>query len=125
MIEFKQRGDFKKIEKFLSGASKIDLKRILDSYGEQGVRALASATPVDSGLTAGSWGYGISVTKNSSSLFWTNSITKNGVPLAILLQYGHGTRNGGYVQGRDFINPALQNIFDKLAEEAWKEITSL
>lgn len=125
MIEFKHSGDFKHIEKFLSGASKIDLKRILNSCGQEGVRALASATPVDSGLTASSWGYGTSIIKGSSTIYWTNSNIKDGVPLAILLQYGHGTRNGGYVQGRDFINPALQNIFTKLANDAWKEITNL
>lgn len=125
MIEFKHRGDFKSIEKFLSGASKIDYRKILDSYGREGVRALALATPVDSGLTASSWGYQIYTSKGFAKISWTNSNVVDGVPVAILLQYGHATKSGSYIEGRDYINPALQGIFDKLAVEAWKETTKL
>ena len=123
MVTFKQKGNFNNLEKFLKGAQKVDIRAILESYGQQGVRALADATPIDSGETASSWGYEIKINKGSISLIWTNSNIVNGIPIAILLQYGHGTRNGGYVQGRDYINPALQPIFDKLAEEVWREVS--
>lgn len=124
MVTFKHRGNFKNTENFFQKAITADYRRILSSYGEQGVRALASATPRDSGLTASSWGYEIKFNRNSVSLIWTNSNMTNGIPIAILLQYGHGTRGGGFVQGRDYINPALQPIFDRLSEEAWQEVTN-
>lgn len=123
MVVFKHRGDFNNLEKFLKSAKETDIRRVLDTYGQQGVRALAEHTPVDSGLTASSWGYEIITNKGSVSLVWTNSNVVNGVPIAILLQYGHGTRNGGFVQGRDYINPALQPVFDKISEEAWREVS--
>jgi len=125
MVVITHRGNFKNTEKLLNGAKKLDYKKILDLYGQEGVRALASATPVDTGLTANSWSYTISATKSSYVISWTNSNVNNGVPIAILLQYGYGTRNGGYVQGRDYINPALQPIFDKIADAAWREVTKL
>jgi len=125
MITLNQRGSFKNVEKFLSKATKSEYLRLLDQYGKAGVSALASATPVDSGLTASSWGYTVSVKKNSYSVTWTNSNIQNGVPIAIILQYGHGTKNGGYVVGRDYINPAIQPIFDKLANQAWREVTNV
>lgn len=124
MISFKQRGNFNKTEKLLKksfGRSYID---ILEKYGQQGVSALSAATPVDSGLTASSWSYEIIQNGETISIVWKNSNINKGVNIAIILQYGHGTRNGGYVSGRDYINPALKPIFDKMAEAAWKEVTS-
>jgi hypothetical protein len=123
MVVIKHRGNFNNTEKFLERAKAADIRRILSSYGDQGVRALASATPVDSGLTAGSWGYEVQVGRNSFSLVWTNSNVQKGVPIAVVLQYGHATRNGGFVQGRDYINPAIRPVFDKISEEAWREVT--
>ena len=124
MVIVKQKGDFSKTEKFLNNISKKLYYRNLQKYAEQGVAALASATPKDSGETANSWGYEIRQTKNSVSIYWTNSNVNKGVPIAVIIQYGHGTRNGGYVQGRDYINPAMRPIFDKIAENVWKEVTS-
>lgn len=124
MVIVKQKGDFSKTEKFLNTISKKLYYRNLQKYAEQGVAALASATPIDSGTTANSWDYEIRQTKNSVSIYWTNSNVNKGVPIAVLIQYGHGTRNGGYVQGRDYINPAMRPIFDKIAENVWKEVTS-
>lgn len=125
MIVFTHKGNFKNTTNFFEKAPKIQIRRILEAYGKEGVLALANATPVDSGKTASSWGYEISISKNSYKLSWTNSNIQNGVPIAILLQYGHGTRNGGYVEGLDYINPTLQPIFDKISKEAWKEIQSI
>lgn len=124
MVIVKQKGDFSKTEKFLNSISKKLYYRNLQKYAEQGVAALASATPIDSGTTANSWDYEIRQTKNSVSIYWTNSNVNKGVPIAVIIQYGHGTRNGGYVQGRDYINPAMRPIFDKIAENVWKEVTS-
>jgi hypothetical protein len=123
MIRIKVRGDLKKTKKFLKDASRFSPEQLLSKYGQQGVDALASATPVDTGLTAASWGYEVIKTSNGYNLVWTNSNRVRGVMIAIILQYGHGTRNGGYVQGRDYINPAIRPIFDSIAEEAWKEVT--
>ena len=95
----------------------------LDKYGREGVAALSSATPVDTGLTANSWHYKIEQRSGSVSIVFYNSNIQNGVPIAIILQYGHGTRNGGWVQGRDYINPAIQPVFDKITEDAWREVT--
>ena len=124
MVIVKQKGDFSKTEKFLNTISKKLYYRNLQKYAEQGVAALASATPIDSGTTANSWDYEIRQTKNSVSIYWTNSNVNKGVPIAVIIQYGHGTRNGGYVQGRDYINPAMRTIFDKIAENVWKEVIS-
>lgn len=124
MVIVKQKGDFSKTEKFLNSISKKQYYRNLQKYAVQGVAALASATPIDSGTTANSWDYEIRQTKNSVSIYWTNSNVNKGVPIAVIIQYGHGTRNGGYVQGRDYINPAMRPIFDKIAENVWKEVIS-
>lgn len=123
MITFKQKGDFSKLTKYLEKAKKSVNIGDLSRYGEMGVAALAAATPVDSGLTAGSWYYKIEKKDGSTRLNFCNSNIQNGVPIAIILQYGHGTRNGGWVEGRDYINPAVQPIFDKIAADAWKEVT--
>jgi len=125
MVVIKHSGDFRNTERFLNRAKKADIRSILDSYGQQGVRALAAATPVDSGITAGSWGYTVSVRRGSYSIEWINSNVVDGVPIAIILQYGHGTRNGGYVEGRDYINPVIRPIFDKIAENVWREVGGL
>ena len=123
MIRFRHKGNLSKTTRFLERAKEIVNLGNLDKYGREGVSALASATPVDSGLTAQSWYYEIEHSKGYSTITFNNSNIQNGIPIAILLQYGHGTRNGGWVQGRDYINPAIQPIFDKIANDAWKEVT--
>lgn len=123
MISFRQKGDFKKLNSYLERLEEVIKLGKLNKYGERGVSALASATPVDTGLTASLWKYNINREKDSVSISFENTNINNGVSIAILLQYGHGTRNGGYVQGRDYINPAIQPLFDQIAEEAWKEVT--
>jgi len=125
MIIIRHSGNFSNTERFLKKASSLSYLQLLDKYGRAGVAALASATPIDSGLTADSWSYEIISSRNSYQIIWKNSNVVNGVAIAILLQYGHGTRNGGFVQGRDYINPAMKPIFDKLAEEAWREVSTL
>ena len=125
MITFRQKGDFSKLTRFLERAKETVRLGDLDKYGRQGVAALSSATPIDSGLTAESWYYEIENKKGSATITFYNSNVQNGVPIAIVLQYGHGTRNGGWVQGRDYINPAIQPIFDEIANEAWREVTKL
>lgn len=122
MITVKQSGDFSLTEKFLKNAGILNIQAILESYGRKGVEALKNATPVDSGLTANSWGYEILKTKNGHSIVWTNSNIVNGVPIAILLQYGHATGTGGYVTGTDYINPALKSIFNNIANDVWKAV---
>ena len=122
LMTFKQQGDFKKLSSFLERMKKPLKKTTLDKYGKEGVQALMAATPVDTGLTASLWHYDINMSKDSSSISFYNDNIDNGVPIAIILNYGHGTRNGGYVEGRNYINPAIQPIFDKLAQEAWKEV---
>lgn len=125
MISFRHRGDLSKTKRFLSRASNLDIASILNRYGKEGVSALASATPMESGQTAGSWYYETEVSKSSSTITFLNSHINKGVPIAIILQYGHGTGTGGWVEGRDYINPAIQPIFDKIADEAWREVTKL
>ena len=125
MISFRQKGDFSKLSSFLEKTKEAIKIGDLDRYGREGVAALASATPIDSGLTANSWYYEIKREKGSVTISFHNSNIQNGVPIAIILQYGHGTGTGGWVQGRDYINPAIQPIFDKIANNAWKEVTKL
>lgn len=125
MIKFKQKGDFSKLTKFLEKTKEAVKLEDLDRFGKAGVSALASATPVETGLTANSWYYKIERDNGSATISFHNSNIQNGVPIAIILQYGHGTRNGGWVQGRDYINPAIQPLFDQIANEAWKEVTEL
>jgi hypothetical protein len=110
---------------FLNGLKNRDFLKHLDFYGRKGVAALSAATPVDTGKTAASWNYEIHYFREGVSMVWTNSNVNKGENIAILIQYGHGTRNGGFVQGRDYINPALRPIFDEIADSAWKEVTSL
>ena len=122
MITFKQGGNFKNTDTFLKNAANKKYLSILDKYGQEGVIALASATPTASGVTSNSWGYQIVTTKTTSKIVWTNSNVVDGCPIAIILQYGHATGSGGYVQGIDYINPAIKPIFDNLAENAWQEV---
>lgn len=125
MIKFRQKGDFSKLTRYLERVKEVVKLGDLDKYGRAGVAALASATPVDTGLTASSWYYEISNKNGSAMISFHNSNIQNGVPIAIILQYGHGTRNGGWVEGRDYINPAIRPIFDRIADDAWKEVTKL
>lgn len=122
MINIKQKGDFKNLSSFLEKTKEKLNLGLLDKYGREGVAALQAATPKDTGNTSESWYYKIERKNGSVSLTFHNSNQNKGVPIAIILQYGHATRNGGYVEGVDYINPALRPIFDKIAEEAWKEV---
>lgn len=123
MITFRHKGDFSKFTKFLERAKEAVHLGDLDKYGREGVKALASATPVDTGKTANSWYYKIERSGNRIALRFNNSNIQNGVPIAIILQYGHGTGTGGWVEGRDYINPSIQPIFDRLVDDAWREVT--
>ena len=125
MISFRQKGDFSRLTAYLERAKKGVNIRSLDKYGTEGVAALSSATPVDTGRTAQSWYYEIENMNGMARISFCNSNIQTGVPIAIVLQYGHGTGTGGWVQGRDYINPAIQPIFDKLANDAWREVTKL
>lgn len=124
MIKIKHRGNFKKTEKFLRTVDRADRMVILHEYGRRGVEALSEATPVRTGQTAASWSYEIRRTGESYTIYWKNSHTNDGVNIAVLLQYGHGTGWGGYVKGIDYINPALEPVCNELAESIWKEVTS-
>lgn len=124
MITFESRGSFDNTERFLRRMRDLDIRNILESHGQAGVAALAAGTPTDSGLAASSWGYEVSGGGKSWTITWTNSDIERGFPVAIMLQYGHGTGTGGYVQGRDYINPAIRPIFDEIANSVWKEVTS-
>lgn len=124
MISYRQKGDFSKLTKFLEKAKEAVRLGDLDKYGREGVAALASATPVDTGETARSWHYKIENRKESVTITFYNSNIQNGIPIAIILQYGHGTGTGGWVEGRDYINPAIQPIFDRIAKDAWREVTA-
>lgn len=125
MISIRHRGDYAKLTRYLEKVKKTAKISILDKYGKAGVDALAAATPVDTGLTARSWYYRVETDVSSATITFCNSNIQNGIPIAIILQYGHGTRNGGWVEGRDYINPAIQPIFDKIVDDAWREVTKL
>ena len=125
MISFRQKGDFSKWDHYFERVKEAAKIGVLDKYGQAGVSALSSATPVESGKTASSWYYEIKRQNGSVALEFYNSNVNNGVPIAVILQFGHGTGTGGWVQGRDYINPAIQPIFDKIAEDAWKEVTKI
>lgn len=123
MISFNQQGDLSKTISFLNGLKNNNISSVLNKYGEQGVNALAKATPTDTGETANSWNYRIESKKGKASIIWYNTNIVNGAPIAVLIQYGHGTQNGGYIQGRDYINPAMRPVFDRIANDVWKEVT--
>lgn len=122
-ITFTHKGDFSKTMSFLERARESVNLGILDKYGRKGVEALREATPRDTGKTAESWNYEIIRGNGEVRIVWTNSNTSNGIPIAVLIQYGHATGSGGYVEGRDYINPAMQPIFDAIAHDSWKELT--
>lgn len=125
MISFRHNGDFSKARRYLEKVKEAAHIGILDHYGREGVAALSSATPVETGKTSSSWYYTIERKNGSSSIIFHNSNIDDGVLIAVLIQYGHGTRTGGWVQGRDYINPAIQPIFDEIANAAWREVTKL
>ena len=125
MISFRHKGDFSKSTRYFKRAAQAIRFNNLDKYGREGVAALASATPVDSGITAASWNYTIERGDGTVAIVFNNSHINQGVPIAIILQYGHGTGTGGWVQGRDYINPAVRPIFDKIVTNAWREVTKL
>lgn len=123
MITFKHKGNFEQTTKFFKRMTEEEYLKGLDSLAREGVAALAAATPKDTGKTSESWDYEIVQEDEKYKIVWTNSNTNKNVNIAVILQYGHGTRNGGYVQGRDYINPAIRPIFDRIADAAWKEVT--
>lgn len=123
MIQCTVRGDFKKTNSFMKRILKLDFNSLLKRYAEEGVEALIMATPIRTGKTAASWNYEIVKDRHSVSIFWTNSNMEDNVPIAVILDFGHGTANGGYVQGRHYISPAIQPVFDKIANATWKEVT--
>lgn len=123
MISFTYKGNFNNIEDFFKRTTGKKYMYIFERYANEGLAALSSATPINTGLTAMSWEYRIEKTKNSIKIIWFNSNIVDGVPIAVVIQYGHGTRNGGYVEGIDYINPALKPVFDKLTQDLWAEVT--
>jgi hypothetical protein len=123
-VSFTHVGDLKRTEKFLTNLVKMDIRKLIETQAQKGVEALSSATPQDSSLAASSWGYEIESTAGSVTITWTNSDIENGYPVAVMIQYGHGTGTGGYVQGIDYINPAMRPIFDQIAETVWKAVKS-
>lgn len=123
MITIESQGEWKLTRNWFDRMTKLDLALIMNQFGKEGVSALAAATPSRSGLTSKSWNYEVTRKGNNWKITWTNSNVNKGANIAVLIQYGHGTRNGGYVVGRDYINPAIRPIFDKIAEKAWKEVT--
>lgn len=124
MVTIKVGGSYNNTRRYLNRIKDFDVTHILEKYALEGVRVLANATPISSGITASSWGYEIKAGKKSAAIYWTNSNVNKGVPIAIILQYGHGTGTGGYVRGRDYINPAIRPIFDDILDRAWKEVTA-
>lgn len=122
MIKISQKGDFSKSYKFLNSMEKKDFYNVIEKYAIEGVNALANATPVDTGLTASSWTYKINKTRNGVTISWNNTNIQNGVSIAIILQYGHGTKNGGFVQGIDYINPTIKPIFEKIEKAVVREV---
>lgn len=122
MISFTNKGDFSKTFSFLKNVKNKNIDSILSKYGQMGVDSLSKATPIDSGETANSWNYKIENKNGQSTISWYNTNIVNGCSIAIILQYGHGTGTGGYVEGRDYINPAMKGVFDKIADQAWKEV---
>ena len=122
VISFRQTGDFQKTDRFLSRLISANAFRKMKKYGEMGVEALRNATPKDSGNTADSWSYEIVQEPGRTSIFWKNSHVEKGVNIAVILRYGHGTRNGGFVEGIDYISPAIRPVFEQMADEVWKEV---
>lgn len=124
MVQFSTSGNFSKTQRFLSFIMRGGQYAFLDAYAQRGVDALRNATPVDSGLTAASWGYEIQKSLTQVKITWTNTNIHNGFPVAVGIQVGHGTGTGGYVSGRDYINPAIRPVFDEIANSVWRAVTS-
>lgn len=124
MIRLESQGSFRRTDAFLAKMRKRSILSVLNRYGKVGCDALANATPVDTGLTAGSWTYDVEQKRKTYSIVWRNTHTENGMVIALLIQYGHGTGTGGFVRGYDYINPAIKPIFDRIAADVWKEVTS-
>ena len=125
MISVTTKGDFRNFNKFVKNMSRRDYLKIVEKYARLGVEALSEATPIDTGETASQWDYEIYTTKRTTKIIWTNdNVTRDGTPIPILLQFGHATKDGGFVQGIDFINPAMAPVFEKMVEQVWKEVTS-
>lgn len=125
MIKFTSKGDYSKVTRYFQKLSNSAHLKVLDKYGQMGVEALSSATPTRTGTTASSWSYEVTRDNSKATISFSNSNINKGVPIAIILQYGHGTGTGGWVEGRDYINPSIQPIFDKIVNDAWKEVTNL
>lgn len=125
MIKIKEKGDLEKATRYLSKCKNLTFEDVLNKYGKIGVAQLKDATPVDTGLTAASWDYYVVTEEEESRLVFTNTNIQNGIQVAILIQHGHATKNGGFVAGRDYINPVIQPIFDAIANQAWKEVSRL
>lgn len=125
MISFRHKGDFSKFSRYLEKAKNVARMSVFDKYGQAGVAALASATPVETGLTASSWSYQVQISSTMVTISFINSNFNKGVPIALILQFGHGTGTGGWVEGRDYINPAIQPVFEKMANDLWEEVTRL
>lgn len=123
-ISFRTSGSTRNMDSFLSSMLTMDIRKAVEPYAQQGVDALAAATPTDTGLAANSWYYTIDANRSDVTITWHNSDVENGFPVAVMLQYGYGTGTGGYVAGRDYINPALRPIFDRIADGVWKVVTS-
>lgn len=124
-LEIEVQGDFSATQRFLASIQRGQMFHNLETYAQRGVEALAAATPTDTGVTASSWSYEINANPAGAVIAWTNThIDSEGTPIAIMLQLGHGTGTGGYVQGRDYINPAIQPIFDEIANAVWREVTA-
>lgn len=124
MISISHSGNFDNITRFLEKMSKRDAMSILHKYGKKGIELLRESTPMDTGETANSWGYEVVNENGRYRIYWTNDNVHDGVYIAIILQYGHATKNGGYVEGIDYINPALEEVFNEMAEELWKEVVN-
>lgn len=124
-ITISQKGDFSKTLKFLNSKKRLrdTVTPILEFYGQQGVEALKANTPRDTGKTAESWSYKIEHDDYGAKIIWSNSNTNKWANIAVLIQYGHATRNGGWVEGIDYINPAMKGIFETMAQNLWKEVT--
>ena len=122
VISVTQKGNFKKTDRFLSKLVGLHFERKLKLYGEKGVDALKAATPRDTGKTAESWTYEIVQERGRLALYWKNTNINNGVNIALIIQHGHATRSGSFIEGIDYINPAIRPIFNEMAKEAWKEV---
>lgn len=124
VITFTHKGDFEKTTAFLNKIRQRQYMQVLKKYAEKGVNALAAATPKDTGTTAASWSYEIRNSPGEAVISWSNSNVNKGVNIAVILQYGHGTKNGGYVRGIDYINPAMKPIFEEMVQNIWREVTA-